>query len=141
MSDTDTTDDAVLPADKLVTIYRKIRDTIDAQEEAHKASVTALKGQLDIITQQLLAICNAQNLDSLRTPTGTVTRRAVTRYWTSDWESMYEFIREHDAMHLLEQRIHSGNMKQFLDENPEELPIGLNADTKYALTVRKPTNK
>jgi hypothetical protein len=54
---------------------------------------------------------------------------------------MYEFIRENDAMHLLEQRIHNGNMKQFLSENPDELPVGLQADSKYVVRVRKPTAK
>ena len=130
-----------LPADKLVKVYRKIRDAINEKEEAHKTEISGLKEQLDAVAAKLLEICNTQNLDSLRTPEGTVTRRAVTRYWTNDWESMYQFIKEQDAPFLLEQRIHNGNMKQFLEENPDTLPIGLNADTKYAVTVRKPTNK
>jgi hypothetical protein len=134
-------DEPALPADKLVLIYRKIRDVINEKEEAHKTEITALKDQLDTVSAKLLDICNEQNMDSLRTPAGTVTRRTTTRYWTSDWESMYNFIKEHDAHHLLEQRIHNGNMKTYLEENPDTLPIGLNADTKYAVTVRKPTAK
>lgn len=130
-----------LPVDKLVSIYRKIRAVVDEKEEAHKAEITALREQLDAVSTKLLELCNAQNVDSLRTPAGTVTRRTVTRYWTNDWQQMYEFIKEHDAPYLLEQRIHNGNMRQFLEENPDTLPIGLNADTKYAVTVRKPTNK
>lgn len=134
-------DIAGMPADKLVTIYRKIKAVLDEKEAEHKTTTEALKEQLDTISAAILDICNTQNLDSLRTPAGTVTRRTVTRYWSSDWEQMHRFIREHDALHLLEQRIHHGNMKQFLEENPDTLPIGLNADTKYAITVRKPTNK
>lgn len=134
-------DNDTMPADKLVRVYRKIRDAINEKEEAHKTEIAELKEQLDIVGAKLLEICNTQNMDSLRTPEGTATRRAVTRYWTNDWESMYGFIKEHDAPFLLEQRIHNGNMKQFLEENPETLPIGLNADTKYVISVRKPTNK
>ena len=130
-----------LTADKLVGVYRKIRAAIDEKEAAHKEAITALKEQLDAVSSKLLEICNEQNLDSLRTPVGTVTRRVVTRYWTSDWEQMYQFIKNHDAPYLLEQRIHNGNMRQFLEDNPDTLPVGLNADTKYAITVRKPTNK
>jgi hypothetical protein len=130
-----------VPADKLVAVYRKIRAAIDEREAAHKEEVGALKSQLDLVSAKILEICNEQNLDSLRTPAGTVTRRTVTRYWTNDWESMYQFIKEQDAPFLLEQRIHNGNMRQFLEENPDTLPMGLNADTKYAITVRKPTNK
>lgn len=134
-------EDDTMPADRLVKVYRKIRDAINEKEEAHKTEIAELKEQLDIVGAKLLEICNTQNMDSLRTPEGTATRRAVTRYWTNDWESMYGFIKEHDAPFLLEQRIHNGNMKQFLEENPETLPIGLNADTKYVISVRKPTNK
>jgi hypothetical protein len=130
-----------IPVDKLVAVYRKIRDALNEKEEAHKAEVAELKEQLDAITAKLLEICNAQNTDGLRTKEGTVTRRVVTRYWTSDWESMYKFLKEHDAMHLLEQRIHNGNMRNYLEDNPDVLPVGLNADTKYAITVRKPTGK
>jgi hypothetical protein len=130
-----------MPADKLVRVYRKIRDAINEKEEAHKTEIAELRAQLDVVGVKLLEICNTQNMDSLRTPEGTATRRAVTRYWTNDWEAMYGFIKDHDAPFLLEQRIHNGNMKQFLEENPETLPIGLNADTKYVISVRKPTNK
>lgn len=130
-----------VPADKLVSIYRKIRGAIDEKEAAHKEEIGALKEHLDLVSGEILRICNEQNLDSLRTPSGTVTRRTVTRYWTNDWEAMYQFIKEQDAPYLLEQRIHNTNMRQFIEENPDSLPMGLNADTKYAITVRKPTNK
>jgi uncharacterized coiled-coil protein SlyX len=133
--------DDTLPVDKLVAVYRKIRATINEKEAEHKEEIDRLKGQLDAVSAKLLEICNEQNVDGLKTPQGTVTRRTVTRYWTNDWEAMYRFIKEQDAPFLLEQRIHNGNMGQFLEENPETLPIGLNADTKYAITVRKPTNK
>jgi hypothetical protein len=130
-----------VPADKLVRVYRKIRAAMDEKEAAHKEEMAALKEHLDLISARILEICNEQNVDSLRTPNGTVIRRTVTRYWTSDWQAMYDFILENQAPHLLEQRIHSSNMKQYIEENPDKLPIGLNADTKYAITVRKPTNK
>ena len=130
-----------VPADKLVGIYRKIRDAIHEKEEAHKAELADLRAQQELVSNALLALCNEQNLDSIRTSAGTVTRTTVTRYWTSDWESMHKFIQEHEALHLLEQRIHNGNMRQFLEDNPDDLPVGLNADTKYVIRVRKPTSK
>lgn len=127
--------------DRLVLAYRKIREAKQAREEAHKKELEEYNSQLDAISAKLLETCNDQNLDSLRTASGTVIRTTKTRYWTNDWEEFYAFVKEHDAPFLLEQRIHNTNMKQFLDDNPDMLPIGLNADTKYAITVRKPTNK
>lgn len=130
-----------IKADELVLTYRRIRDAIHEKEEAHGQEIAALKAQQDTVSEALLALCNDQNLDSIRTAAGTVTRSTLTRYWTSDWGSMYEFIKERDAPFLLEQRIHNGNMRQFLADNPEDLPIGLNADTKYVVRVRKPNSK
>ena len=127
--------------DKLVAVYIKIRDKIKDTEERHKQELAELKEQFDIVANNLLDLCNEQNMDSIRTPVGTVTRRVSSRYWTSDWDSMYQFIKDNDAPYLLEQRIHNSNMRQFLEENPDVCPMGLQADRKYTVQVRKPTAK
>lgn len=134
-------EEEVIPADKLVAVYRRIRSAIEDLEAEHTKEVQALRDKLDMVSDKLLKICNDQNLDSLRTAEGTVTRRVKSRYWTTDWSTMYNFIKANDAPFLLEQRIHNGNMKQFLEENPDQHPAGLQIDNKYAITVRKPSNK
>jgi hypothetical protein len=134
-------EDEAIPADKLVAIYRRIRGAIEEKEAEFAKEITKLKDDLELVSDKLLKICNDQNMDSLRTPEGTVTRRIKSRYWTTDWQHMYKFIKENDAPFLLEQRIHNGNMKQFLEDNPDLHPAGLQTDRKYAITVRKPTNK
>jgi hypothetical protein len=50
---------------------------------------------------------------------------------------MYQFIQDNDAFPLLEKRLHQTNLKQFLEENPELLPAGLQADRKYTVVVRR----
>lgn len=127
--------------EEMVFAYRKIRDAIRDKEEQHKEELAALKEQLDVVAGALLDICNNLDVDSLRTEAGTVSRRVNTRYWTSDWDAMYRFIKDQDAPFLLEQRIHNSNMKQFLADNPGLLPVGLQADSKYIVQVRKPTAK
>jgi hypothetical protein len=130
-----------LTIDELVGIYLKIRNAIEAKEEQHKAELQELKDQFEVIGNKLLEFCNEQNMDSIRTPVGTVTRRVSSRYWTSDWDSMYQFITENDAPFLLEQRIHNSNMRQFLEDNPDKFPAGLQNERKYAVQVRKPSAK
>ena len=127
--------------DELVAAYRKVRDTIKAKEEAHDAEIASLKESLETVAQGLLDFCNEQNLDSIRTPMGTVSRRVSTRYWTTDWDATYQFIMDYDAPFLLEKRIQNTNMAQFLEENPELHPPGLQIDRKYVVQVRKPTAK
>lgn len=130
-----------LTIDELVGIYLKIRTAIEAKEEQHKAELQELKDQFDVVGNKLLEICNEQNMDSIRTPVGTISRRVSSRYWTSDWDSMYQFIKNNDAPFLLEQRIHNTNMRQFLEDNPDKFPAGLQNERKYTVQVRKPTAK
>jgi len=85
----------------------------------------------------MLELCKENNADSIKTPAGTIMRRVETRFWTNDWDSFYSFVEEEDAFGLFEKRIHQGNMKQFLEENPDKMPKGLMSDSKYKITVRR----
>tara|TARA_R110000796_G_scaffold24808_2_gene70431 strand:- start:13346 stop:13735 length:390 start_codon:yes stop_codon:yes gene_type:complete len=126
-----------ITADNLAAMYLKMREAIQNKEE----EIKEIKGEQEIVTAQLLALCEEQNTDGLTTPSGTISRRVLSRFWTSDWEKMYEFIKEHDATHILEKRIHNGNMTEFLVENPDLCPSGLQSDRRYAISVRKPRAK
>jgi hypothetical protein len=126
-----------MTVEDLVGIYVKIRDAREENESKFKEKDTEFQEQLEVLSARILEICNNQEADSIKTKAGTVTRRVTTRYWTSDWDSMYQFIQEHDAPFLLEKRIHGGNMKEFLQENPDVLPMGLQVDSKYTVVVRR----
>ena len=127
--------------EELASVYLKLRNAIQDKEAKFKEELAPFKEQFETVANALLTICNDQNLDSVRTPAGTVSRRVSSRYWTSDWEAMYEFIDEHKAPFLLEQRIHNKNMRDFLEENPDVLPMGLQANRKFTIQVRKPPTK
>jgi flagellar biosynthesis chaperone FliJ len=126
-----------MSAEKLANIYIKIRDAKQAEEEKMKAKLSEFQEQLDLISEQLLELCKDQNATSIKTESGTIIRKISTRYWSTDWESMHAFIKKHDALGLLEQRLHQANMKQFLEENPELMPPGVQVDRKYTVVVRR----
>jgi hypothetical protein len=128
-----------IPLAKLVTAYINMRAAIQEKEEQYKTELAAMQSEFNTLSARLLELCNAQNADSIKTPEGTVSRRVQSRYWTSDWDSMYSFITTHDAAYVLEKRIHNSNMRQFLDEYPNLHPAGLQVENKYVIQVRKPT--
>jgi hypothetical protein len=120
-------------AEQLTKIYVKIRDK---RRELAKQD-EELKAQLDTVSGHLLEICKEQGASTIRTEFGTVSRRISKNYWTSDWDSFFKFIKEHDAFSLMFQRINSANMSQFLEENPDLLPPGLNAETNQTIVIVK----
>lgn len=124
--------------DKLAEVYIKIRDAKDALTDKHKKEVAALDEQLDLIEQEMNEACKAMNAATIRTPHGTIMRSVKSRYWTNDWDSLYRVIKDHDAFGLLTKSIHQSNMKEFLAENPDVLPAGLNVENAYSVVVRRP---
>jgi len=123
--------------DKLAEVYIKIRDKRAELKEQYEAEDEGLKAQQEMLAEKMLDLCKDLNADSIKTPAGTIIRKVDTRYWTTDWDSMYQFIQENDAYPLLEKRLHQTNLKQFLEENPDLLPAGLQADSKYTVVVRR----
>jgi len=126
-----------MDASQLVKVYIKIRDAKETRKKQMEAEIADLDVQLDAVEHELLEICKTTGQDGGKTQFGSFTRAVKTRYWTSDWDSMYKFIREHDAPDLLERRIAQGNFSQFIQENPDKMPAGVNIESKYSITVRR----
>ena len=126
-----------MDANQLVNVYIKIRDAKEMKKKQMEAEIADLDQQLDAVEHELLEICKTTGQDGGKTQHGSFTRAVKTRYWTSDWDSMYKFIREHDAPDLLERRIAQGNFSQFVKENPDNMPAGVNIESKYSITVRR----
>jgi hypothetical protein len=126
-----------LPLDKLAAIYIKIRDAKDKLTSDYKQQYANLEEQMSVLEVEMLETCKTMNADSIRTKAGTIIRSIKSRYWTNDWDSMYRFIKENDAYGLLEKRLHQTHMKEFLSENPDLLPMGLNVESEYTVVVRR----
>lgn len=130
----------VIPTDKLVRTYIKIRDARKELADKYEQEDIRLKDALESIENELLEACKLIGADSIRTAYGTLTRSVKKRYWTNDWYSFHEFVKEHEehgAMNLLEKRIAQTNMASFLEDNPDLHPPGLNVDSRYAVVVRR----
>ena len=122
---------------KLTATYIKIRDKRSELKAEFDAADGVLEKHQDEIKRALLEYCREQGVDSARTDAGLIYRQTKRRYWTNDWESMHKFIMEHGVPEFLEKRLNQGAVKQFLEENPDVLPPGLNTDSEYVITVRK----
>jgi hypothetical protein len=130
---------AAIPMDKLAKVYRKMAAKIQELTTEYDSAIEDIKRQQDAVKTALKDQMLVMGVSSVRTDNGTVVLSTKTRYNTQDWDSFKEFIKEHDAIDLLEKRIAQTNMGTFLDENPVVVPPGLNTMTEYAISVRKPT--
>jgi hypothetical protein len=123
--------------DKLAAVYIKIRDKRAVAKKEFEDKDNYLEEQMQLVADEMLEACKRIGADSIKTPHGTIIRSVKSRYWTNDWDSMYQVIKDHDAFGLLEKRLHQTNMKDFLAENPSFYPVGLNVENTYTVVVRR----
>lgn len=125
-------------AEALVGAYlalRREREKIKAEFELRDEAV---KTDMEKIEASLLAMCNAANVNGLRTSYGTVTRQVKERFFCTDWDSFKKFVESEGSLDLLERRIHQRNFKEFMSERKDDgLPPGVNAMREFDIVVRK----
>jgi len=131
--------DETVPIDRLAKIYRKVRSQVATLTQEYDTKIEELKAVQDEVANAMKDQMKAMGVTSVRTPEGTVVLSVNTRYSTQDWDSFKKFVVEQDAVDLLEKRIAQSNMRQFLEENPGTVPPGLNSNSEYSVSVRKPT--
>lgn len=124
--------------DQLAGVYVKIRDAKAKLKAEFDEKYNRMTEQQDKIKRALLDYCKDQQLNSFNTNHGTVARRVQTRYWTSDWASMYKFVEEHHVPEFFEKRLNQTTVRQFMEEHPNITPPGLNVDSEYIISVTKP---
>jgi hypothetical protein len=126
-----------VPVEKLVKAYVNIRTKRSELKAEFAEKDDQLADKQDKIKRALLDHCKEHNVDSVKTAAGLFYRTIKSRYWTNDWESMHSFIMEHNLPEFFEKRLNQTNVRQFLEENPDLMPAGLNVDSEYVISVRK----
>jgi hypothetical protein len=127
-----------LSVDKLVKMYVNIRTKRAELSNAYNKEDGELVTYMDKIKAALLDHLKETKTQTARTTEGTFFRTTKTRYWTSDWVSMWKFMQEHNVPEFCEKRLHQSSVKEFLEENPDDIPPGLNIDSEYGISVRAP---
>lgn len=121
---------------KAVEVFVKIRDAKEAKIVEHEAEIDVFNTKLNTIGAALLAHMKETGETSCKTKMGTAIRQKRTRYWSPDREAFNQFVKTYGAYDLFENRIHQGNYKQFLEDNPDVKPP-VNSDSKYVINVRR----
>ena len=130
-----------LNLDELVKIYLTIRNEREKLKSSWEVKDGELEQEMKLLEQSMLTVCNDTNASSIRTESGTVIRSLKERFTTNDWDNFKKFVLAHEAIDLLERRIHQGNFKEFMAEHKDEgLPPGVNVMREFTIVVRKPSN-
>ena len=128
--------------DELVKTYLTIRLARDNLARQFELKDAELKAEMVQLEQVMLVACNDINADSIRTGNGTIIKTTRENFVCNDWDNFKDYIKQHDALELLQQRIHQANFKEFIANKTEEgLPPGISALRELSVVVRKPSKQ
>lgn len=128
--------------DELVKTYLTIRAQKDKLYNDYKEKESELKNELVQIEQVLLSKCEEMSADSIRTGSGTIIKTLKEEFVCSDWGSFTEYLKEHNAIELLWQRLNQSNFKEHMITHADEgLPPGISTMRQFSIVVRKPSSK
>ena len=133
------TTEEMIPMDKLAKIYLVIRTRVQLLTQEYEKEKAGLEAQKAEVANAMRDQMKALGSKSVKTEYGTVMLGVKTRYSTQDWDAFKDFCISNNTIDLLERRIAQRNMAKWLEENPEDVPPGLNSDSEYEVTVRKPS--
>ena len=128
--------------DELVKTYLTIRGQKDKLYNEYKEKESELKNELTQIEQVLLSKCEEISADSIRTGAGTIIKTLKEEFVCSDWGSFTEYLKEHNAIELLWQRLNQSNFKEHMITHADEgLPPGISTMRQFSIVVKKPSSK
>ena len=124
--------------DAVIAKYLEIRDQVSQIEGAAKAQTDSLKAQLVTIERWLHQKMQEVGTDQFKAKgVGTAFVKESDFCSVADWNAVLDFVKEHDAWHLLTKGVSKTAVKEFIDSSDGIPPPGVNYGMKQEVQIRR----
>lgn len=123
---------------RVVQAFDAIRNARLEKQRKWEAEEEALKADEGKLKQVMLHLLNVNGAQSIRTDHGTVYRTEKIKAGAADWAAIWTWMQANDAMDLLERRLKTTFIKEYMEAHDGAIPPGINVHREYEVTVRRP---
>jgi len=135
------TERGALPPDKLTKlakVYIRIRERRTAIKKEFDVEYDKLGSKMDEISDALNKHCVSNGVKSVKTQGGdSFYRKVTTNYFSNNWEQFCGYAIENGVPDLIQKRISTANLKEYLQEHKDAVIPSLQANSSYSISVRK----
>jgi hypothetical protein len=121
----------------VVEHYITLRDHKSKLDAEHKTRVAEIDAQMKNAEAFLLNHLNESGLDRVGVGAGTVFVQVKTMPSIKDKASFVDYIKQSGHVELLQLRVSSTAVKEFMENNNQQLPPGVDITTAREVTVRR----
>lgn len=130
--------EASINLDRVVQVFNAIKDARTVKRHQWEAEDAALEADQQQLKVLMLELLNNIGGKSIATEHGTVYRSEKIKPSVADWTAVYAWIMaDPDRFEVLEKRVKSTFIKQFMDEHGGAIPPGVNVHREYEVSVRR----
>lgn len=117
--------------------YTNIRAARNELRKEYEDKDKVLKENLTKLEALMLDHLDKNNVASVRTEAGTFYRQEEVTPQASDWNLVYEWIKDNDAWDLLERRLKKTFVKEYMEAHDGGIPPGVSTFREFVVRVRK----
>ena len=121
----------------IVEHYVALRDHKSRLDAEHKARIAEIEAQMHNAEVFLLDHLNQNGLDRVGTGAGTVYVTVKTMPALKDKSAFLDYIRSTGEVELLQARVSSTAVKEFMENHNNQLPPGVEVTTAREVSVRR----
>lgn len=122
---------------QLVQAYLGLRDQKALLEAEHKAKVGEINAQMGNAEKFLLHHMNSTNQKNAGFTAGTVIVAEKMYPAFADKAVVMDYIKQTGAVELLQQRLSTTAVKEYMEANNQQLPPGVKVTTEREITIRR----
>ena len=123
--------------DRIVGAYIRMRDDLDAERKKFKELEKERKAQMAKIEDHILKLCYDQGVESFKTVHGTAFKKKKDFIKVSNWDAALDYIIANDLRHMLTKSVAKESAKEFMKENNNQLPPGLEYGAITEIGIRR----
>ncbi|WP_055128450.1 hypothetical protein [Pseudomonas mediterranea] len=124
-------------SNQMVAEYMMVRDEIEAMNDKHKTEMKPLKDRMTAIEGSIQAYLNDNHMDGFKANGATVYTERVLRANIGDKSALNQFIMQTGNVELLQTRLSTTVLKEYMSANNDQVPPGVKVDFERAVRVRK----
>jgi hypothetical protein len=128
---------AGLDLGRITKAHINIRDARSQLRKQFEEADSDLKVAQEKLEMAMLDHLNKHGMNSVKTDAGTFYAQEEITPSGSDWNALYEWIKEHDAWDALERRIKKTFVKEYSEAHNGGLPPGVSVYRERIVRVRR----
>ena len=122
--------------DTVTAAYVKLRDQRSELKKAYEQEDEILKGKMERLETWLMETMQKSGAKQLGSEHGTAYLQTQYKASCSDWSTFWQFIADNGRFDMLEKRVSSKTVNEYIEETGEA-PPGVNVSSELKVVVRR----